>query len=359
MLRKKSALQGILREIEGLLKARGRVRIMEVCGTHTVSIFQHGIKSMLPHEISLISGPGCPVCVTSQGDIDQMIGLSLKDGVQIVTFGDMLKVPGTKGSLKHAMARGARVHVVYSPMDAITFCQRHPTHEVVFLGIGFETTAPAIASVIKRAKTLGIENFSVFASMKLIPPALYALLSSGEVETDALLCPGHVSSIIGAHAYGGIAKDFGIPCVVSGFEPGDILLAIWAILRQLARGEARVENMYKRAVTDHGNERAKAVMDEVLCPEDTVWRGLGTIPGSGLGIRQDFHDLCAKRRFSLVPEDVPEPRGCACGEILKGKKAPPDCPLFGKRCTPSSPVGPCMVSTEGTCQAYYRFGGIM
>lgn len=352
-LRNKDALKGLLDEIFGLTTTP--IRIMEVCGTHTVSIFRHGIRSLLPSGITLLSGPGCPVCVTSQGEIDEMVRLSLKEGVRVVSFGDMLKVPGRDGSLRDAMALGAKVHVVYSPMDALKVAERHVDSEVVFLGIGFETTAPAIASTIKRAKEMGVANFSVYPSMKLIPPALESLMSSGAVEIDGLLCPGHVSAIIGTQAYRPISERFGIPCVVSGFEPGDIILAIWAILRQLSQGMCRVENMYGRAVSDGGNQRALDVMDEVFCVDDALWRGLGVIPKSGLEIREEYGEFCTKRRFSLKAPHVEEPRGCSCGEILKGTKKPPECALFGNRCTPSTPIGPCMVSTEGACQAYYTF----
>ena len=353
ILREKRGIEPLLTQL--LKEVQGPLRVMEVCGTHTVSIFRHGLRSILPKELTLISGPGCPVCVTSQGDIDQMVDLSLRDGVRVVTFGDMLKVPGSQGSLKDAMAQGAKIDVVYSPLDALEIAKRHKGEEVVFLGIGFETTAPAISAMIKRAKGEGIENLSVYPAMKLIPPALSALMSSSEVDIQGLLCPGHVSAIIGARAYETISTSYRLPCVVSGFEPGDILLALLAIARQMRRGEAKVENMYPRAVTYEGNSRAVEIMDEVFEREDSHWRGLGTIPSSGLRPKGEYEYFSARLRFSLKPKEVPEPKGCRCGEVLKGAISPPECPLFGRGCTPSSPIGPCMVSSEGTCQAYYRY----
>ncbi|OCC16325.1 [NiFe] hydrogenase metallocenter assembly protein HypD [Dissulfuribacter thermophilus] len=340
----------LLREVER------PVRIMEVCGTHTMSIFQHGLRELFPEKLKMISGPGCPVCVTSQGDIDTMIGLSREPNCRLVSFGDMLRVPGSNGSLRDAMAQGAKVHIVYSPMDALEIAKKFSDDEVVFLGIGFETTAPSIAATIIRAKKEKIKNFSVLSTMKLMPPALHSLFSQEDVEVDGLLCPGHVSAIIGARAYVPISEEFKIPCVIAGFEPADILAALILLIRQIKNGESKVENAYERAVSWDGNERALEIVKKVFYPVDVTWRGIGVIPQSGLSIRKEFEEFCARKKLGLKIKELPEPKGCRCGEVLKGAITPPMCPLFKKACTPATPVGPCMVSSEGICHAYYRYG---
>lgn len=332
------------------------LRIMEVCGTHTMAIFRHGIRSLLPGEVELISGPGCPVCVTSGGDIDQIIELASVPGVILATFGDLVRVPGSKGkNLAEVRAEGAQVEIVYSPADALKIAES-TDRLVVFPAIGFETTIPVIAATVLEARQKKLGNFMFLVSHKVVPPALDALLADPELAIDGLLCPGHVSAIIGAQAYQPIAEQFHIPCVIAGFEPIDILSAIYRLVCQVRDGRAEVENTYGRVVTKNGNARARKMIEAVFEPCDAGWRGLGTIPGSGLALREEFMDHDAGKYFALDPISVPEPKGCRCGEILTGKVKPPQCPLFNTRCTPTSPVGPCMVSSEGTCAAYSKYG---
>ena len=325
-------------------------RLMEVCGTHTMAIARYGLRSLLPAGIELCSGPGCPVCVTDQPDIDRFIAMGVP-GHTLATFGDMMRVPGTTASLEEARAAGADVRVVYSPLDAVELA-RGTTNQVIFFGVGFETTAPAVALAIQQAQREGLRNFSVLSAHKLIPPALHALLGSN-VRIDGFLCPGHVSVIIGSDAYRPVA-DGGVPCVIAGFEPLDILQAVLRLVQQVQRGESRVEVQYSRVVTASGNVKAQALLAEVFEPADVRWRGLGRIPGSGLVIRKELRDFDAAYRF---PVEVPAPRetGCLCGDVLRGAIAPPQCPHFGNDCTPRAPLGPCMVSSEGACAAHYRF----
>ena len=334
------------------------LRLMEVCGTHTMAIFRHGIRSLLPATVDLISGPGCPVCVTSAGDIDQIIDLAGRPDVTLATFGDLLRVPGSNGmNLAEARAEGASVEIVYSPAEALKIAQK-TSRTVVFPAIGFETTIPVIAATALEARQKGIGNFKLLVTHKVVPPALSALLGDPELAVDGLLCPGHVSAIIGAKAYEPIAAAFHIPCVIAGFEPLDILSAVTLLVRQHHEGRATVENCYGRVVSAEGNPSARAMIDRVFAPCDARWRGLGEIPGSGLALRPEFSDLDARAAFRLVAREVPEPKGCRCGEILTGKVKPPQCPLFNTRCTPTRPVGPCMVSSEGTCAAYSKYGGL-
>ena len=336
----------------------GPVRIMEVCGTHTMAIFRHGIRSLLPKEVELISGPGCPVCVTSGGDIDQIIDLASVPGVILATFGDLVRVPGSKGkNLSEARADGAQVEIVYSPSDALKIAES-TDKPVVFPAIGFETTIPVIAATVLEAKQKKLNNFMLLVSHKVVPPALEALLADPELAIDGLLCPGHVSAIIGEQAYQPVTEQFHMPCVIAGFEPIDILGAIYKLASQVRDGRAEVENTYNRVVTRNGNARAQKMIDMVFEPCDANWRGLGSIPGSGLALRKEFWDHDARKYFELNPISVPEPKGCRCGEILTGKVKPAECPLFNTRCTPTSPIGPCMVSSEGTCAAYSKYGGL-
>ncbi|HHO48463.1 MAG TPA: hydrogenase formation protein HypD [Desulfobacteraceae bacterium] len=331
------------------------LRLMEVCGTHTMAIFRHGIRSLLPDTVELISGPGCPVCVTSAGDIDQIIDLASMPGVILTTFGDLLRVPGSSGrNLAEARAAGAEVEIVYSPADALNRA-RNTDRTVVFPAIGFETTIPVIAATVLEARAEGISNFLLLVSHKVVPPALEVLLADPELAVDGLLCPGHVSAIIGARAYEPLADRYGMPCVIAGFEPLDVLSAILLLVRQIRAGKGEVENAYGRVVGEHGNLRARQMIERVFEPCDARWRGLGEIPGSGLTLRPEFRDHDARACFGLVPRSVPEPKGCRCGEILTGKVTPRQCPLFNTRCTPAHPVGPCMVSSEGTCAAYSRY----
>lgn len=350
--RDKKLVNRLMTEIK---KFRGRAAFMEVCGTHTMAIFRSGLRGLLGDRISLISGPGCPVCVTAQGDIDRMIALSHVKGMILTTFGDMLKVPGTDSSLEKERAAGADIRIVYSPLDALEIARATPRAEVAFLGVGFETTSPAVASVISDARAKKIKNFSVYSCHKVIPPAMRALLAAGEVRLDGFICPGHVSTIIGTQAYDFICRDYRLPCVVTGFEPVDILESLLMLLQQVQRKEAKVAIQYKRAVKPEGNPLARALLDKVFISADADWRGMGIIPGSGLRLRAEFAAFDAARKF---PARVPRPKenpNCLCGKVLRGIKTPADCRLFAKACTPENPFGPCMVSTEGTCAAWYKY----
>lgn len=335
--------------------AQTPMRIMEVCGTHTMSIFRHGIRALLPGTPTLLSGPGCPVCVTDQADIDAFIALSQREEVIVATFGDLMRVPGSYTSLQREVAEGADVRVVYSPMDAVQLARKYPDRTVVFLGVGFETTAPTIAAAILTARQLNLPNFCVYSAHKTVPLALAALMTHPDVRIDGFLLPGHVSVIIGMQAYRPFFDTYAVPCAAAGFEPLDILRGLVMLARQIAAGRPALENAYPRAVTDVGNTKAQAVLDRVFAPADARWRGLGEIPGSGLTIRPEFAEFDAARRFDIAVVEIPPPKGCACGEILTGVKTPLECALFRKRCTPMDPVGPCMVSSEGTCAAYYRY----
>ncbi len=347
----------IARSLVGRIQALASrpMRFMEVCGTHTVAIFRHGIRALLPGSITLLSGPGCPVCVTDQADIDAFVDLARRDGVIVATFGDLMRVPGSGSSLKAQSAEGADVRVVYSPLDAVDLARRTPEKQVVFLGVGFETTAPAVAAAILTAQRAGLANFSVYSAHKTVPTALCALAGSGQVRIDGFLLPGHVSVIIGVEAYRSFFEQYHVPSVIAGFEPSDILQAILMLTRQVADSRPALENAYTRVVAAHGNIQAQHLLERVFAPFDARWRGIGVIPGSGLALRPEYAQFDALRRFALTIAPVPEPKGCACGEILTGVKTPAQCALFRKRCTPLNPVGPCMVSSEGTCAAYYRF----
>ena len=333
----------------------GELRFMEVCGTHTVSIFRSGVRSLLSDKVVHLSGPGCPVCVTHDSEVAAFLELAGKDAI-IATFGDLMRVPGPdKKTLKGAQAEGARVKVVYSPFDALKIAQDNPGDKVVFLGVGFETTAPAIAATVKVAREQGVSNFSVLCFHKLVPPALEALVGDPELKVQAFLLPGHVSAIIGVEPYRFLAEKHGLPAVVAGFEPVDILQALYLFVTMRNEGRIEVVNAYKRVVSDGGNPKAVSIMNEVFRPTDALWRGIGLIPGSGLAMRDEYEAFDAMRVFGMSLRDVPEIKGCRCGDVLKGKMSPDRCPLFGKACTPASPVGPCMVSTEGSCAAYYKY----
>jgi hydrogenase expression/formation protein HypD len=335
------------------------VRIMEICGSHTVAIFRAGIKSLLPENITLVSGPGCPVCVTGMDDMDRMISLASVSGTGstiIATFGDMVRVPGSRTSLEREKAAGADVRIATTPMDALVWSAENPGKPVVFLGVGFETTSPTIAASVLRAREAGLSNFFVYPAFKLLPPALTALLESGEVGLDGFLCPGHVSVMLGANAYLPVASRYRRPCVIAGFEPIDILHGILMLCEQIADNSHEVKNAYGRAVSDGGNIKAMDLLYSVFEPVDANWRGLGVIPGSGLGFREDFSRFNALLEFDLsAVETGDEPEGCECGRVLRGILDPPACPLFGNVCTPETPVGSCMVSTEGSCAAWYKY----
>jgi hydrogenase expression/formation protein HypD len=328
--------------------------LMEFCGTHTVAIFRHGLKSLLPEKLRLVSGPGCPVCVTSKADIDRILALcDVPDGV-VATYGDMMKVPGSSMNLAERRARGADVRVVYSSYDAVTLAQSNPDKKVLFIGIGFETTAPSTAAAVLRAQELGLRNFFVLSLHKRTPPVLGSLLEHG-TSVDGFICPGHVCSIIGAAPLEPVATEWAKPCVVAGFEPGDVLQAIFMLLRQLEEGRSSVEIEYIRGVDYNGNANALKAIDTVFETTSGEWRGLGTVEGTGLDLRREFDRFDAE---VLIEGDIvtqPDPPGCRCGDVLRGEIAPPECPLFRKVCTPSSPVGPCMVSSEGSCATYYVY----
>lgn len=331
------------------------IRLMEVCGTHTVSIFRSGMRSVLPSTISLLSGPGCPVCVTDQREIDAFIELARLDDVIVTTFGDLMRVPGSNSSLQKERAEGHDIRMVYSTFDALKIAQKNPAKKVVFLGVGFETTAPTIAAAIWQAYQMKIENFSVISAHKLVPPALETLMNLEAVQLDGFILPGHVSVIIGLNAYRPFFDRHAVPCVVAGFEPADILQAIGMLVEMIESGRPGLDNAYPRAVTEQGNKKAQEILREIFEPADACWRGIGMIPQSGLKIRAEFAVHDAAKQFELRIPEPKIPQGCACGEILTGKKIPPECRLYRKVCTPTDPVGPCMVSTEGTCAAYYKY----
>lgn len=346
--------RGLLAKIRD--EMHGEIRFMEVCGTHTVSIFQSGLNSLLPEGFVHLSGPGCPVCVTHDREVATYLDLAERGDAIIATFGDLMKVPGPGGrNLKSAQAEGARIKIVYSPFDALKLARENPGETVVFLGIGFETTAPTVAATLKMAKASGVGNFKVLSFHKLVPPALKALGSDPELKIQALILPGHVSTIIGLEPYRFLAEDLGAPAVVTGFDPLDILQALLEIVRQLKAGKPDVVNMYTRAVPDQGNPKARAMMHEVFDVGDALWRGIGTIPQSGLSLRDGYAGFDAFKALGLELSDAKPIPGCRCGDVLKGKMPPDKCPLFGKKCTPAQPVGPCMVSTEGSCAAYYKY----
>lgn len=345
--------RGLIETIHRL--APEHATLMEVCGTHTVAIARNGIRDLMPEGLRLASGPGCPVCVTCNRDIDTVIALARIPNVTITTFGDMTRVPGSTSSLLAEQAAGRSVEIVYSPLDALAFAKAHPEREVVFVGVGFETTTPLVAMVIKRAKAMGLSNFTVFAAHKNMPGALELLVGDPTLELDALILPGHVSTIIGAEPYRFLAEKYGIPGVITGFEPVDVLQGIAMLVRQLHEGRAEIEIAYARGVMPEGNPVALAAIDEVFETCTATWRGLGDIPGSGYRIREEFADFDAVRRFEPDVEPTRDPKGCRCGDVLRARIAPNECPLFRTVCTPENPVGPCMVSSEGSCAAYYRY----
>lgn len=345
--------RGLIETIHRL--APEHATLMEVCGTHTVAIARNGIRDLMPEGLRLASGPGCPVCVTCNRDIDTVIALARIPNVTITTFGDMTRVPGSTSSLLAEQAAGRSVEIVYSPLDALAFAKAHPEREVVFVGVGFETTTPLVAMAIKRAKAMGLSNFTVFAAHKNMPGALELLVGDPTLELDALILPGHVSTIIGAEPYRFLAEKYGIPGVITGFEPVDVLQGIAMLVRQLHEGRAEIEIAYARGVMPQGNPVAMAVIDEVFETCTATWRGMGEIPGSGYRIRPEYAQFDAVRRFSPSVEPTIEPKGCRCGDVLRARMAPNECPLFRKVCTPENPVGPCMVSSEGSCAAYFRY----
>jgi hydrogenase expression/formation protein HypD len=336
-------------------KLNRKVRFMEVCGSHTVAIYKAGIRNLVPH-IDLISGPGCPVCVTSTVDIDRTIQLTRMPDTILTTFGDMIRVPGSSSSLQNEISQGAEVRVVYSSFDALKIARKNPAKRVIFLAVGFETTSPTIAATILQAEKDGLENFSILSYHKLIPPAMKALLAGEQVHIDGFICPGHVSVIIGSKPYEFIPQQYHLPAVITGFEPVDILQALLVLMTQIAEKRPAVEIPYSRVVKPEGNPLAIIKLYEVFQPSDANWRGLGIIPDSGLRLRQEFEKYDATRYYDLSVAENPDPPGCECGNILKGLKKPSECPLFASVCNPRHPIGPCMVSSEGSCAAAYKYG---
>ena len=338
-----------------VLAERGRrVKIMEICGSHTMAIGRFGIREKMPGNVELISGPGCPVCVTDPGYIDTAVALAQKD-IILVTFGDMMRVPGSSMDLTECRAEGGDVRVCYSPAAAIEIAFENPDRQVVLLGIGFESTIAPIVAMIELALTRKVKNLSILTAFKLVPPAMRALLSDDDVKIDAFLCPAHVSTIIGSRAYETIVAEYHMPCVIAGFEPLDILYGTSALLDQLINNEARVENLYSRVVRPDGNRKAQELIAKYLESVDVAWRGMGVIPSSGLGIRKNFCFLDAEKRHGIPVKAGATHPGCRCGDVIKGKIRPTGCGLFGETCTPDHPVGPCMVSAEGTCSAYFKY----
>jgi hydrogenase expression/formation protein HypD len=333
------------------------INIMEVCGTHTQNFCKFGLNKFLPGNLRLIAGPGCPVCVSSQQYIDAAIQLSREKDTIILTFGDMLCIPGTNSSLEREKARGARVNIVYSALDSLKFARENPSKKIIFLAVGFETTAPTIALSIIKAKKEGLKNLSFFSALKLIPPVMRHLVTDHELKLHGFLCPGHVSAIIGTRPYEFISDRYGIPCCVAGFEPLDILEGLYILLVQIAKNKPTVENQYMRVVTKSGNRKATNLIYKVFKVADTFWRGFDKVPQSGLSLKEIYSRFDTERVFS-VELKIQEPKGktpCRCGDVLKGLIFPRDCPLFLKVCNPQNPVGPCMVSSEGACNAYYRY----
>jgi hydrogenase expression/formation protein HypD len=330
---------------------------MEICGTHTVSLFRSGVRALLPQGLSLVSGPGCPVCVTAQGYIDAALELAGRPGITIATYGDLVRVPGRGGSLAQARARGAQVLVVYSALEAVAWAAAHRDRQVVFLAVGFETTAPATAQAVLDAQAQGVDNFLVLTAHKLVVPAMLALCAGGGADAiDGFLCPGHVSVVIGSDAYRPIVERFARPCVVAGFEAPGMLAAIARLCEMVVAGTPQLENGYPAVVRPQGNPHAQALLARAFAPADTTWRAIGTIPGSGLKLAGELRRRDAAEVFGVDTERDDEAPGCRCGEVIQGKCLPTDCALFGGRCTPTDPVGPCMVSSEGTCAAYYKYG---
>ena len=336
-------------------QASDPICIMEVCGTHTMSIFKHGIRSLLPDTINLLSGPGCPVCVTPQSDLDRFILAARQEKVIVASFGDLFRVPANHSTLFIERSQGHDVRVVYSPMDALKLAEDNPDYTVIFLAVGFETTAPAVAATVLMAQSQSIHNFCILSAHRRVVPALELLIQHPETKIDGFLLPGHVSTIIGETVYQHIPLQYGTGGVIAGFEAGDILFAIHRMISQIQANNPSIENAYPRAVHKQGNPKAISLMKQVFKITDAKWRGIGTIANSGLTLREKYASYDANKRFDLKTGPSVDPQGCQCGDILMGLIKPSQCPLFGKTCTPQNPVGPCMVSSEGTCAAYYRF----
>jgi hydrogenase expression/formation protein HypD len=352
--RNPEAARSLAQRIAQVARGAPPMRLMEVCGGHTAAIYRFGIPQLLPSTVELLSGPGCPVCVTPTTYIDRAIELCDEPDIVLATFGDLYRVPGSAASLEDVAASGADVRVVYSPRDALSIALGSPEREVVFLAVGFETTAPGVAATILEAESGAAANFRVLSGHKTMPPALRALVDASEVAIDGFLLPGHVSTVIGQGAYEPLVQQHGIACCIAGFEPTDVLLAVLSLVQQVAAGRPSMQNRYGRVVRPDGNPRALAAMGKVFEPVESQWRGLGLIPGSGLDLREQFH------RYRVAPPDPAQPSHesdrCRCPQVLRGVARPEQCPLFATVCTPDSPVGPCMVSSEGACAARYKYG---
>jgi hydrogenase expression/formation protein HypD len=333
------------------------VKLMEFCGGHTVSILKYGIRQLLPPSIKMLSGPGCPVCVTPVADIDKAVALAHMPGTIITTFGDMIRVPGSNSTLQREKADGADVRIVYSTQDAVEIAGQNPLKSIVFIGVGFETTAPTVAASVMQALKEGLTNYFVLSLHKLTPPVMKALLKSHEIELDGIICPGHVCAIIGAKAFKFIGLEHNIAAAVSGFEPLDILFAVEKLVERIEDGSHSLENAYPRVVRDEGNRQAIEIMNEVFEPADSCWRGIGVVPESGLRLKDKYSAFDAEKAFDIEQPASRENPACICGDILRGVKTPHDCRLFKNVCNPGNPVGPCMVSHEGSCSAYYLYGG--
>ncbi len=353
--RNQEIVQRLVAGIKDTAASLAGAKLMEVCGTHTMSIARFGLRKLLPPNIELISGPGCPVCVTPNRYLDHAIAIGRLPEVILTTFGDMIRVPGSSSSLEQEKAAGRDIRVVYSTTDALHIARENPGKQVVFLGVGFETTIPTVAASVKMAKAQGIANYSVLTAHKTMPGPMEVLAGGDEVQLDGFICPAHVTAIIGAASYRFLAEKYRKACVVAGFEPVDILQGILLLLKQIREGNPRVENQYSRVATWEGNRQAQQLIAETLQPCDADWRGIGRIPGSGLELKTAFRAFDARDRFTVAVEPTRENRGCICGQVMKGVKKPPECKLFGKVCTPEYPVGSCMVSSEGSCAAYYRY----
>ena len=360
-----AAAKKLLRAIDAnAAKLEAPIALMEVCGGHTHTIYRYGLENLLPENIELVHGPGCPVCVIPMGRVDDALWLAAQDDVILATFGDMMRVPGSDGSLLDARARGADVRFVYSPLDALKLAEENPDKHVVFFAVGFETTAPSTAVTLEAARRKAIPNFSVFSNHVTIEPPLRAIVDGGETEVDGFIGPGHVATVVGTKAFDFLPDEFGMPCVVAGFEPLDILQAVAMLLEQfvsgdVAAGKATVGNQYARVVRAEGNPAAEALLDRVFTVRDRFeWRGLGWLDDSGLGIADEYAQWDAEKRFTVPGALIPDPVACECGSVLTGRIKPWECRVFGTACTPDTPIGTCMVSPEGACAAYYNFGRI-
>lgn len=332
-----------------------RVNIMEVCGTHTVQFFHTGVKDIFPENLNLIDGPGCPVCVTTNDYLDRAIEIAREHNVIISTFGDMMRVPSSYSSLQKEKADGVHIEIVYSPLDALALAKKNPGKEVMFLSVGFETTIPTEAVCVKKAKEENIKNFSLLVGNKLTPPAVAALLEAEDVKLDGFILPGHVSTITGVKGWLFVVEKYKKAGVVAGFNSKDLLISTIALVNLIKKNKIEIINEYKEVVKEEGNTKAQEIMYEIFEPDDAGWRGIGMIPASGMKLREEYAGFDAAKKFPVTPPPVKEPRGCRCGEILRGLVSPPECPLFAKTCTPANPVGACMVSTEGSCAAYYKY----